>query len=76
MADNLPQYPDLGPDGLSGWPGSHDPRDASWAGLWIGTLVGTLTVDDGVYLPGDVIDDRWADDRPPRVFIPHGPVWP
>jgi hypothetical protein len=37
----------------------------------VGLYIPVLVDADGVYLPGDVIDDRWADDRPARTFHPH-----
>ncbi len=41
-------------------------------GVWV--PVGQ--VDDAWYMAGDLIDHRYADDRPQRTFVPHssGPV--
>lgn len=78
MHETIPENRTLAPtvtDGLSGCDGPHiDCGDAAGGrGVAIdGLYVPVLHDGDGDYLPGDVVDGRWADDRPPRVFHPHG----
>lgn len=68
MQHRVPERPVSGPgrmpDTESGCPGSQ---------IIGGLFVPVLEVDDARYLPGDVIDDRWAHDPfpIPRAFVPH-----